>query len=170
MEIQEALPLAVTVYEISLWIHIVAAVVGLGATYAEAVLFPVAMKMDPRHLPYVHRVQLVINRYMAGPALLVILLTGIYQVIDGNWDFGSFWISASFLVVLILGGMQGMYFIPEDRKLGAMISDEVAAAGTGPVEPSDEYLARASREGTLGGLAGLLVVAIILLMVIKPGA
>ena len=35
----ENLPLAVTNYQLSLWIHITAAVVGLGMTFAEAILF-----------------------------------------------------------------------------------------------------------------------------------
>ena len=157
-------------YEVSLWLHIVASIVGLGATFATAVLSPVAMSMDPRHLPFVHRVQITINRYMAGPGLLIILLTGVYQAIDGNWDFGAIWISASFLIVFILGGLQGGYFIPTDRKLEAMVSDEIAAAGTGPFELSDGYLAKAKTEAILGGVAGFLVVLAVLLMIWKPGA
>jgi uncharacterized membrane protein len=169
MDIQIAVPLAVTGYEIALWLHITAAVVGLGATFATALFVPVAMSMDPRHLPFVHRMQITINRYMAGPGLLVILATGIYQAIDGNWDFGAVWISASFLIVFVLGGLQGGYFIPTDRKLEEMVSGEIAAAGTGPVELSEDYLSKLRREGMFGGFAGFLVVAAILLMVLKPG-
>jgi uncharacterized membrane protein len=161
--------LALTVYEISLWIHITAAVVGLGATFAQSVFFPVAMKMDPRHLPFVHRVQIVIGRYLATPGLVVILLTGLYQAIDFNWDLGAFWLSASFAIVFVLGGMIGAYFIPTDRKLEAMVTEEIAAAGDGPVELSAEYLSRSRTEGILGGVAGLLVIIAILLMVTKPG-
>ena len=57
------LPLAVTTYQLSVFIHVTAVMVGFGATFAESIAFPVAMKMDPRHLPYVHRLQLAINRY-----------------------------------------------------------------------------------------------------------
>ena len=84
----ENLPLALTGYQLSVWIHVTAVVVGLGMTFAEALLFPVAMKMNPRHLPYVHRMQLTINRYVASPALVLILITGIYQVSDAGWSFG----------------------------------------------------------------------------------
>lgn len=170
MGIQTVLPLAVTGYEVSLWLHITAAVVGLGATFATALFVPVAMNMDPRHLPFVHRLQISINRYLAGPGLLVIVVTGIYQVIDGNWDFGAFWISASFLIVALLAGLQGGYFIRTDTELEKMVTGEIAAAGTGPVELSEGYLARLRKEAMVGGLAGFLVVAAILLMVLKPGA
>jgi uncharacterized membrane protein len=166
----ESIPLAVTSYQLSVWIHVTAVVAGLGITFAEAVLFPVAMKMDPRHLPYVHRLQLTINRYIANPALLVIIATGIYQVSDAGWSFGSFWISATFAIVIVLGGLVGAYFIPADRKLEAMVSEEIAAAGDGPFTPSEEYQRQARIEGIMGTITGILIVVAIYLMVVKPGA
>ena len=45
------MPLAVSSYEVSVFIHITAVVVGFGATFAESVMFPVALKMGPRNLP-----------------------------------------------------------------------------------------------------------------------
>ncbi len=164
------LPLAVSVYQLSLWVHISAVVVGLGMTFAESILFPVAMSMSPRHLPFVHRLQIVINRYFAQPALLLILVTGVYQVSDAGWGFGSFWISASFLIVFVLGGLVGGFFIPSDKKLGPMVSAEIAAAGDGQVELSDVYLSKARMQGMVGALAGVLVLVAIYLMVAKPGA
>src|SRR5215207_1265034 len=95
----------ITAYSVSVFIHVTAVVVGFGATFAESVMFPVAQKLDPRHLPYVHRLQLTINRYFAMPALIVIILTGIYQVSDAGWSFGEFWISATFVIVIVLGGL-----------------------------------------------------------------
>ncbi|MBK5109903.1 MAG: DUF2269 family protein [Thermoleophilia bacterium] len=164
------MPLAATGYDISLYIHITAVVVGFGATFGEALFFPVAMKMDPRHLPYVHRIQLEINRKLATPALVLIIATGVYQLVDRDWDLGSFWISATFLIVIIIGGLLGGYFIPTDKKLEAMVSAEIEAAGDGPFEPSGEYLSRSRTEGFVGTATGLLVVVAIYLMVVKPGA
>jgi uncharacterized membrane protein len=161
---------AITGYEIALWIHISAAVVGLGATFAEAVFFPVAMSMDARYLPLVHQLQLTINRYLANPALLLVLVTGIYQVADGDWEFGSFWISATFAIVIVLGGLLGGFFIPTDKKLLPMVQAEIAAAGDGPVALSAEYQQRAKAEGIAGAVAGVLVIVAIFLMVVKPGA
>ncbi len=161
---------AVTVYELSLWLHIAAAIVGFGATFALTLLSPVAMSMDPIHLPYVHRVQLEITRYLAAPGLLLIVATGVFQAIDGDWDFGAFWVSASFLIVLILGGMMGGYFIPADRKLESIAAADIKASGAGPVKLSEEYLAKARTEGILGGVAGLLILITTYLMVTKPGA
>jgi uncharacterized membrane protein len=157
---------AITAYNVSLWIHISAVVVGFGATFAEAIAFPVAMSLDKRHLPFVHKLGLAINQRMATPALVVILITGIYQAAKGNWDFGSFWISATFVIVIVLGGLMGAYFIPTDRKLAAMAERDLADGG----ELSAEYQAGAKRIGQVGGLAGFLVILAVFLMVTKLGA
>jgi hypothetical protein len=152
-------------YDISVFVHVAAVVVGFGATFAEALMFPVAMKAGRQHLPYVHRLQLAINQRMATPALALIIITGIYQTAD-RWEFSDFWISATFLIALILGGLNGAYFIPSDRRLAPMVERDLAAGG----EPSEAYLAQAKRQGMFGALAGVLVLVAIFLMVTKPGA
>jgi uncharacterized membrane protein len=157
---------SITAYSVSIFIHVSAVIVGFGATFAEAVTFPVAMKLDKRHLPYVHKLQLFINQRLATPALVVILLTGLYQVSKGDWKFGDVWISLSMLIVIVLGGLLGGYFIPTDRKLGAQVEKELAAGG----ELSDDYLAQVRREGVFGTITGVLILLAVFLMVTKPGA
>jgi len=160
---------AITSYEISVFLHVTAVVVGFGATFAEAVMFPVAMKLDPRHLPYVHRLQLAINQWLATPALLVVLVTGMYQVSEGDLSFGDAWISASFAIVIVIGGLLGGYFVPSDRRLGPMVAADIEAAGPGPVTLSRDYLRRARTQGMVGTLTGVLLIVAIFLMVTKPG-
>jgi uncharacterized membrane protein len=155
-----------SLYEISVFVHITAVMVGFGATFAESIMFPVAMKAGVRHLPYVHRLQLAINQRLATPALVVVLLTGIYQTTDGDWGFGSFWISATFLIVIVVGGLLGAYFIPADRRLAAQAERELEESGN----VSEDYLRQARREGGIGALTGILLIAAVFLMVTKPGA
>lgn len=161
---------AVSGYELSLFLHITAVMVGFGATFAESVLFPVAMRMSRRHLPYVHRLQLTINRFFAAPALIVVIATGFYQVADADWSLGDFWLSATIVIVLVVGGLVTGYFIPADRRLGPMVEREIAAAGSGEVELSDEYARGARMEGIVGAVTGVLLVVAVFLMVVKPGA
>ncbi|HWM08679.1 MAG TPA: DUF2269 family protein [Solirubrobacteraceae bacterium] len=157
---------AIDAYSISVFIHVTAVMIGFGATFAESIMFPVAVKVGKRHLPYVHRLQLAINQRMATPALVVVLLTGIYQTTDGDWGFGSFWISASFLIVIVVGGLLGAYFIPSDRRLAVQAEREIDQAG----EVSEDYLAQARRQGGVGALTGILLIIAVFLMVTKPGA
>jgi uncharacterized membrane protein len=155
-----------SLYEISVFVHVTAVMVGFGATFAEAIMFPVAMKAGVRHLPYVHRLQLAINQRLATPAMVVVLLTGIYQTVDGDWGFGSFWISATFLIVIAVGGLLGAYFIPTDRRLATQAERELDETGN----VSEDYLRQARREGAIGALTGVLLIAAVFLMVTKPGA
>ena len=157
---------AIDLYSISVFVHVTAVVVGLGATFSLALAFPLAMRLDPRHLPYLHRLSLAISQRFVMPALVVVLATGMFQTIDGDWSFGSFWISATFLIVIAIGALSGAYFIPADRKLAAQAERELEADG----KLSDEYQRLAQREGGLGALTGLLVIIALFLMITKPGA
>jgi uncharacterized membrane protein len=161
--------LAVTSYDFSLFLHITAVMVGFGATFAESIMFPVALKMSPRHLPYVHRLQLTINQWFATPALVVVLATGFYQVAEGNWELGDFWISGTLVIVIAIGGVLGAYFIPADRRLGPMVQREIDAAGDGEIALSPEYRRQSMMEGVVGTIVGILLVMAIFLMVTKPG-
>ena len=164
--------LAVTSYDFSLFLHITAVVVGFGATFAESIMFPVAMKMSPRHLPYVHRLQLAINQYFATPALVVVLATGFYQVAERDWDLGDFWLSGTITIVIVIGALLGAYFIPADRKLGPMVQREIDEAGPGEITLSmlsPEYQRQGRMEGIVGTIVGILLIVAIYLMTTKPG-
>lgn len=160
---------AIAFYDVSVWVHVSAVVVGFGATFAESVTFPLAMKVGVRHLPYVHRLGITINQRLAMPALGLIILTGIYQTAD-RWEFGDFWISATFAIALVLGGLNGAYFIPGERRLLGQVEREISAAGDGEVALSADYQRKARTMGMVGALAGVLVLAAVFLMVAKPGA
>ncbi|HET6550960.1 MAG TPA: DUF2269 family protein [Solirubrobacter sp.] len=155
-----------SLYSFSLWVHISAAVVGLGATFALAVGFPLALRLDPRHLPFVHHLSRTVNQRLAGPALLVLIITGFYQAIDAD-SMDEAWVGATLLIAIILGGMQGAYFIPTDKRLAAMAERELAGGAT---SLSEDYQRRAQREGGIGTLAGILIIVAVFLMVTKPGA
>jgi len=157
---------AIDLYSISVFVHVTAVVVGFGATFGLAIGFPLAMNLDPRHLPFVHRFSLLLGQRFVNPALVIVLITGIFQTADGDWGFGSFWISATFVIVIALGALNGAYFIPADRKLAAQAERELADGGT----LSDDYQRAAQREGAIGGLTGLLVLVAVFLMITKPGS
>ena len=155
-----------SLYNISLWLHISAAIVGLGATFALAVGFPLALKLDAKYLPFVHHLSLNVNRKLASPALLVLIITGFYQAIDAD-SLDQPWVGATILIAIILGGLQGGYFVPTDKKLAAMAEKELA---TGATTLSDDYQRQAQREGGIGTVAGILIIIAVFLMVTKPGA
>src|SRR3954449_126733 len=103
---------AITSYNVSVFIHVAAVMVGFGSTFALSVTTPIALKLDPRHLPYVHQLELTLNRFFAMPALVIVLATGFYEVDKGNWDLGDAWISATLAIVVVLGAIMGAVFMP----------------------------------------------------------
>jgi hypothetical protein len=167
------IPLAVSSFEVSLFLHITAVMVGFGATFAEAIMFPVAMQVGVRNLPYVHRLQLAINKWLATPALVIVLATGLYQVDKLNLKLSEFWISATFTIVIVIGGLLGGYFIPSDRRLAPMVESEIKALGDREITISDlsaEYQRKGRMQGIVGTITGLLLVVAVYMMVTKPGA
>ena len=164
--------LAVTNYNFSVFLHVTAVVLGFGSTFAESVMFPVAMKMSARNLPYVHRLQLVLNQFFAIPAALVVAATGIYQVDKGGWDYGDFWLSGTITILAILFLLNVFFFIPVDRKLLPIIEQAIADAGDKELTlqdlpPTYQRLGRA--EGIVGSIMGILLIVAIYFMVTKPG-
>jgi uncharacterized membrane protein len=160
---------AVTSFEVSLFIHITAAIVGLGSAFVQSLTYPVALMLGPRMLPFKHRLQSAINITMVVPALVVLVVTGIYQADEVGFELGAFWLTGALAIVAVLALMVLAYFIPEDRRLERLIQGEIAAAGDGEVSVSAEYTRRVRIEAAMGVVADLLVIAAVWLMVTKPG-
>ncbi|MGH2983318.1 MAG: DUF2269 family protein [Solirubrobacterales bacterium] len=166
------MPLAVTNYDFSVFIHVTAVVVGFGMTFAESVMFPVAMRMSARNLPYVHRLQLTINQFFALPALVIVVATGIYQMSEGNWDYGDLWVSGTLTIVVIIALALIGFFIPTDRRLLPIIEGALADAGDRELELKDlpkEYQRWGRLEGLVGSFLGILLIVAIYFMITKPG-
>jgi hypothetical protein len=109
---------------------------------------------------------------MVGPAMVVILATGFYQVGKLNYELGKLWLSGTLTIVVIIGAVIGAYFIPADRKLGPMVEAELAAAGDRELKLSDlspEYQREGRREGMVGAFLGVLLIVAVYFMVTKPG-
>ena len=160
---------AITSYDFSVFLHVTAVMVGFGSTFALAIATPVALKLDPRHLPYVHELSIALNKYFASPALVIVLITGFYQVYDRDWKLGDFWLAATLAIVIALGAIMGAVFMPGAKKLKALADRDIAAAGDGPVTLSEEYNKRAKTDAIFGPITGLLLVAAVFFMVTKPG-
>jgi uncharacterized membrane protein len=73
------------------------------------------------------------------------------------------------VIVIVLGGLIGAFFLPSAKKMKAIAERDIAAAGGGPVTPSDEYNQLAKVEAIFGPIAGLLLIAAVFLMVTKLG-
>ena len=146
--------LAVTFYDIVVWIHVSAVVAAFGAVFAYPVLYALLRRASA--LPAFHAAQVAIWSRLVTPAMVLVLLAGIYLASDADlWSEG--WVSATIVILIVLFGIVGMLTGQERR------AAELAARG----DPG--YNAVASRLRIGAALAAVLVLAALFLMVVKPG-
>ncbi len=163
------MPLAVAFYEVVIALHILAVVIAFGATFAYPVIFAVAGKY-PRSLPVVYRAIHAISRFVIQPALLAVLIFGIYLASKLHlWS--SFFVQWGLAVVIVIGAAEGAYLGPREKRLVDVAEADVAAAGPdGQVVQSAEHKSLANSVGAVGALMDLLVIVTIYFMVTRTGA
>ena len=151
---------AVTFYDVVLTVHILAVVVAFGVVFAYPVLDTWFRRAVPGNVAALHELHVVLARRVITPAMVVVLLAGLYLTID-RWSLGDPWISATFAILFVLFGLTGGVLIPADQRLAELAKRDVGSA---------DYDQQRRKADAFGGLALLLVIVAIFLMVAKPGA
>lgn len=147
------------VYEALLAVHVVLAVIGFGATFSYPVIQLVAERRAPSALPLAVDTILAISRFVAVPATVAVGLTGAYLVGTGPYRLSDAWLSTSLALYIVVMAVATVYLAPAYGRL----RDE-AGHGT-----SSGYRALSRRIAVVGTLEVGAVVAIVVLMVVKPG-
>jgi uncharacterized membrane protein len=154
----------ITGFSIGLFVHVLAVVLAFGPTYGFAFFIGTAEESDPRSVPTVLRGILKIDRYLVSPGLIVILLAGIYMLIDANISASESWVSIGFLAIVVLFGMAHGFFRPNTTK-----ALEIAERDLGSGDAlSPEYEAISKKLETGGKAAGAIVAITIFFMVVQP--
>lgn len=154
---------AITDYSVGNFIHILAVVLGFGPTFGYALFFSVAPQF-PRATPALLAGVQKTDRYLVSPGLIVVLLAGVYLLIDGPWEASEAFISVGFVAIFALLGLQHAFFRPQTARARELAERDLKAGDT----LSDEFMALSDRIGRVGTLAGLIVVVAIFFMVVKP--
>ena len=162
--------LAVTTYDVSVALHVMAVMVGFGAPFAFPVIQMTAERHFPRQLPFAWNVILKTERGIATPLTTIVGLTGIYQWQHANWDMGeNQWLGIGFgLYLLIFVFALTILRRSEHAALDAAEKMVAGAPASGDIELSDEYR-QATRVVRLSGpVLALTTLFIVYLMVVKP--
>ena len=161
------MPVAATLYEVVLAIHIMAVVVSFGMAFTYPLMFAVIGRAEPRTLAVLHRVEYTTERMLMNPGMVVVLAAGIYLASKEHlWS--QFFVQWGLGAVVVIGAMVGAVMIPTAKRAEEAARRDVAAAGDGEVEMSGEYQGLVRRLGIVGSMLSLLVLVTILFMVIKP--
>ena len=159
--------LAITFYDTILAVHIAAVVIAFGIIFAYPLMYGVALRLEPRSMPAIHRIQDHVGKKVITPAMVLILAAGIYLAADAD-VFKQFYVQWGFGAIIVLGGLGGGFFAPRERRLAQLAERDVAAAGTGEVTWSAEYLGLRALVRNVNVFSELLVLATIFIMATKP--
>ena len=162
-----AMPIATSAYDIVLAIHVMAVVVAFGVTFAYPIMFAVTSRYGVRSLPLVHRIEYTIERVLINPGLALVLVAGIFLASDGH-HWSEFFVQWGIGAVIVIGALTGSVMIPTAKRAAQIAERDIAAAGPGEPEMSNEYQALARRLATVGSLLSALVLITILFMATKP--
>ena len=157
-------------------LHVLGAILAFGPTYTFPIIGTMARKA-PQHILFALRLQERISRGMVLPISIWVGVTGVGLLFAAGVDLPKTPYLIVAIVLYIIGLANGLFvLIPGGAKLVRMAEGmtgarAMATAGPGaaPAAPPAEFLALIKREQVFGAINGLIVVAIVFLMVIKPG-
>jgi len=157
---------AVAFWQVILAVHILAVVVAFGVVFAYPLFGIVGRRLDPRAMPWFHRMQAMIGQRLTSPGLLVVLLAGIYLASDLHyWKY--FYVQWGLGAVIVIGALEGAIMIRSERALAGLAERDIAASGGAEVRWSAEYEALFKRVGATGTLLTLIVIVTIYLMSVR---
>jgi uncharacterized membrane protein len=141
------------------YVHILLAIVAVGfnASYAA---WLVRAQRSPANLEFALRGVKFLDDWIANPCYVLLLVSGVAMMLVAPWALTTRWLDAAivlWVVAIVLG--YGVYTPALRNQIRAL-----AAEGAGGAA----YLALASRGQIVGGVLGVVVLAILALMVFKP--
>ena len=146
-------------------LHILAAIIGFGGTFIAGFYGNEARNRPGREGLAVAETTLKVTGTIPTVAVCAVPILGILLILmsDDTWKFSEAWISLSFLLYIVLMGLATGIQVPTVRRIVALRSGTEGA-------PSPEMQALGKKAATVGGIVNLLWVAILFLMVFKPGS
>ena len=139
-------------------VHVLSAIVAVGANVTYAFWLRRSGRDRDRIVDAIGGVR-TLDRRLANPAYIVLLITGIGMVLTGAYSFETGWIAASVGLYVLTAILGITMFAPAIRR-------QLAEAERDP--SSEAYAAAERRTALLGLVTTAIVVLIVVLMVTKP--
>ena len=143
------------------FLHVLLAIVAVGFNASYGIWLARAAR-EPAHLGHVlHGIKTLDDRF-ANPAYGLLLVTGLANVFIAGIPLTTPWIAGGLALWLVLIVVGGAVYTPTLRRQIA------ALEASGPDSPA--YRSLAARGQAVGIALAVIVVVIVFLMVVKPGA
>lgn len=141
-------------------LHILFAIVAVGFNLSYGI-WQVRAAHEPEHMGYALRGIKFLDDRVANPSYAGLLVVGIILVLVGPYEFEQFWVAVAIGLYVVMGAVAFFFYSPTLKRKIA----EYEANGA----QSAEFTALGARGRMVGIILGVLVIAIIVLMVVKPG-
>ena len=147
-----------TTVQILLSLHVLAALVAVGATVSYFFWLRRAV-LVPESRSFTLETVRLLERRMVIPAYVIVLLTGLGLVDRAGWAWSTPWIELALMFLVVLMGLSGLY--------ARTIKGQVALISDGSGD-SAEYERLHARARILLALKVVLIIVMVYLMVFKP--
>lgn len=142
-------------------LHVLLAIVAVGFNMSYG-LWQARAGRQPEHMGYALKTIKLIDDRIANPAYVGLALIGIVLILIGPYHFEDVWVIVSIGLYLLLAVIGLALYSPTlKRQIAAY---EASGART------EEFAALTGRSRMLGAVLGVIVITIVVLMVVKPGA
>lgn len=146
-------------FTITLFVHVLSAVVGVGTNITYIALLAGA-KRESDSVVYTLKTIRLLDSRLANPAYIVALLTGLVMAFTVPFPITTPWILSALILYLLIFILGIFVYTPAFRQQMRLAESEGAQ--------SQAYQAAARRGNILIGVVTFLAVLIIFLMVVKP--
>jgi Sec-independent protein secretion pathway component TatC len=122
--------LAITFYDVVLWIHVTAVIVAFGALFAYPVFLAVNARAPIGDRAALHRAQIAFSKRVTGPVIGLVLLAGIYLASDADvWS--EVWVTVPLVLLFVIAGLGATVLRRGEERLEATAAagDEAAYSG-----------------------------------------
>ena len=147
-----------TTVQILLTLHILSALVAVGATVSYFFWLRRAV-LAPESRSFTLETIRLVERRMVVPAYVIVLLSGLGLIDRASWGWSTPWLELSILLFIVLMGLVGVH--------ARVIKGQIALVEDGSADSADYDRAHA-RGRLLLALKVVVVIALVYLMVFKP--
>lgn len=148
-----------TAYDLLRFVHVLFAVTAVGANVTYSVWLAHAAR-EPEHLDYALRGIALLDSRVATPAYIMLLVTGVALVLQGNVSWRASWLVTAVGLYALAAVVGAAWYAPLLRAQVVTLRRSGLA--------SDDYRAIDQRARTVGLAIVVVVLAVVYLMVTKP--
>jgi hypothetical protein len=160
---------AVYFVQVIVALHILSVVAAFGVVFAYPIFMTIGARLDPGAMPWFHRMQQAVSRWLIGPGLLLVVIFGVILASKYHaWH--AFYVQWGIGAAVVIGGLEGMFMIPREGRLADLARRDLEAQPGTVVTRSAEYQA-VFRQVAFGGMAlNLIVILTVYFMATQAGA